>query len=120
MTQRVGVVLVAPPLADQDEARAQKIGERMDDELLNTRIGRFRREVLNQTGVFKYLAQQHRAGVAGAAFRADLDRQAMVEGRHEERYRFTHGGALGTLQMGVNNLNLRHEQRHVSHFHAPR
>jgi hypothetical protein len=83
--QRVGIVLVAPALGEQDEHGAQQVGQRVGDEVRLPRIDEALRQPADDAGSLERLPQQHGAGVAGQALGAGLDKQTGVEGGGEER-----------------------------------
>lgn len=82
--QRVGIVLVAPAVAEQDEHGAQQVGQRVGDQARLARIGEALGQPGNEAGPLQDLAQQHRPGVAAQPLGSGLDGEAAVEACREQ------------------------------------
>ena len=85
VSQAVGVVLVAPALAEQQQVGAQQVGQRIGDGVRVARIDQPPGHPLHDAGALHDLAQQQRAGVGAEMIRPRLDLHAAVEGRRKDR-----------------------------------
>mgnify|MGYP006274009039 CR=1 FL=1 len=81
--ERVRVVVVAPALGGEQDARPDQRGEVMDDILLAPRIRELWDHPLDDAALFHDLAQDHGPGVPGQALGAALDPERPVEARDD-------------------------------------
>jgi hypothetical protein len=83
-TQRVGIVLVAPALAERDEHGAQQVGQGVGHQARMARVGEALDKPGDDAGPLQDLAQQHRPGVAAQPLGPGLDGEAAVEAGREQ------------------------------------
>lgn len=88
--QRIGVVLVAPALAEHHHYRMQQLRQRIVNLVLHTWIGELPRDLLNDAALVEQLPHQHRTTLGAEAVGARLDVQPRIEGRNKNRRCFTH------------------------------
>ena len=85
VSQAVGVVLVAPALAEQQQVGAQQVGQRIGDGVRVARIDQPPGHPLHDAGALHDLTQQQRAAVGAQMIRPRLDLHATVEGGRKDR-----------------------------------
>ena len=85
MPQAVGVVLVAPALAEQQQVGPQQIRQRIADRVWIAWIDQPLGHPLHDAGALHDLAQQQRAAVGAQMIRPRLDLHATVEGGRKDR-----------------------------------
>ena len=116
MAKGVGIVLIAPALAQQEEGRPQQLRERMRDELGLARI----REMLDEPGddsrLFHHLPQHDRARFRGQALRTALQTQRTVELCTERSKILDHDAPFWALGWCVVTPPYHAQARRVSFF----
>ena len=83
--ERVRVVVIAPALGGEQDARPDERGEVVDDILLPPRIAEPRRHPLDDAAALQDLAQHHGPGVTGQPLDPAFDAQGLVEARGDRR-----------------------------------
>ena len=107
VAQGVGVVLVAPALAQQQQRRVQQLDEWVRHEFRVAGVRKPLGQPARHAEPLDDLAQQHRAGLGGQAFRPRLDAQRTVEIQREKcQIGFTHWGPPGAVLASSNTVIL--------------
>ena len=87
VAQPIGVVVVAPPLPEQQERGAQQLRQRVRDQCQLPAVDQLGRHPLDDPEPFHHLPQHHRAGVCGQSLRLRLSRNDWLNSaRKSERF----------------------------------
>jgi hypothetical protein len=84
VAQLIRIVMVAPPLRNQQQAGADQRGEIMRNVDLTARIRKASGHPTDDAALFDDLPQEHRTGIAGQSVDATFDAQRAVE-THRDR-----------------------------------
>ena len=77
MPHGIGIVMIAPALSTEQNARAKQIGQIMDNILLATRVSQLRYHSLNDPAAVEDLAQGYSAGIPWSAAPPDFRCEAI-------------------------------------------
>ena len=114
MSQLIRIVMVAPPLRDQQQAGADQRGEVVRDVDLAARIRQAGGHAADDAALLDDLPQEHRTGIAGEHVNATFDAQRAVETHRDLKSRLTHACVQCCRLFLSSSLNLRRVQAHAT------